>query len=140
MIATKEAERNTLEKIRKMVAELGENSYLAAAFTGAFEIAERNIDDDAAYTTQYYIDQAHTAEGKYQKQLQEMKTARQNDQNKIKLMQTNIEDLNKEIERLQTKLADILQKEEYWRVKATMQESMILTLKAKLYDYMTAVK
>ncbi len=35
MIATKEQERKTLEKIKQMVAELGENSYLAAAFTGA---------------------------------------------------------------------------------------------------------
>ncbi len=46
MIATKEMERNTLEKIKGMVAELGENSYLAAAFTGAFELAEQNIEND----------------------------------------------------------------------------------------------
>lgn len=38
MIATKEEERQVLEKIKKMVAELGENSYLAAAFTGSFEM------------------------------------------------------------------------------------------------------
>jgi len=50
MIATKEQERKALEKIRKMVADLGENSYLASAFTGAFELAEQNIEDDAAYT------------------------------------------------------------------------------------------
>lgn len=46
MIATKEQERKTLEKIKQMVVELGENSYLAAAFTGAFELAERNIEND----------------------------------------------------------------------------------------------
>lgn len=50
MIATKEQERNTLEKIKQMVAELGENSYLAAAFTGAFEMAEQNIEDDFGCT------------------------------------------------------------------------------------------
>lgn len=46
MIATKEQERKTLEKIRQMVAELGEGSYIAAAFTGAFELAEQNIEND----------------------------------------------------------------------------------------------
>lgn len=46
MIATKEQERKTLEKIRQMVAELGESSYIASAFTGAFELAEQNIEND----------------------------------------------------------------------------------------------
>ena len=47
--ATKEQERETLEKIKAMVAELGPDSYLKTAFTGVYEIAEMNIDDDAAY-------------------------------------------------------------------------------------------
>jgi hypothetical protein len=58
MVATKEQERTTLEKIKQLVAELGENSYLATAFTGAFELAEENIENDAAHTTKYYIDRA----------------------------------------------------------------------------------
>ena len=47
--ATKEQEREALEKIKAMVAELGPDSYLKTAFTGVYEIAEMNIDDDAAY-------------------------------------------------------------------------------------------
>ena len=47
--ATKEQERETLENIKAMVAELGPDSYLKTAFTGVYEIAEMNIDDDAAY-------------------------------------------------------------------------------------------
>ena len=35
--ATKEQERETLEKIKQMVAELGPQSYLATAFEGCFE-------------------------------------------------------------------------------------------------------
>lgn len=58
MIATKEQEHKTLKKIKQMVAELGENSYLAAAFTGAFELAEQNIENDWGLTTQEYIDRA----------------------------------------------------------------------------------
>lgn len=46
--ATKEQERETLEKIKSMVADLGPQSYLAAAFQGVFEDAEQNIEDDAA--------------------------------------------------------------------------------------------
>ena len=48
--ATKEQERETLEQIKAMVAELGPQSYLATAFEGCFEDAEQNIEDDAAYS------------------------------------------------------------------------------------------
>lgn len=48
--ATKEQERETLEKIRAMVAELGPQSYLKTAFEGVYEVAEMNIDEDAAYS------------------------------------------------------------------------------------------
>lgn len=47
---SKDTERKALAKIQKIVEDLGENSYLASAFTGAFEIAETNIDWDAAFT------------------------------------------------------------------------------------------
>lgn len=46
MSTTKEQERKALEKIRKIVFDLGEVSYLKMAFDGCFEIAESNIDND----------------------------------------------------------------------------------------------
>lgn len=46
MIATKENEVNTLQKIRRMVADLGEDSYVGAAFDGCFDQAEENIRND----------------------------------------------------------------------------------------------
>ena len=48
--ATKEQERETLEKIKAMVAELGPQSYLKTVFEGVYEVAEMNIDEDAAYS------------------------------------------------------------------------------------------
>lgn len=48
--ATKAQERETLEKIKAMVEELGPQSYLKTAFDGIFEDAEQNIEDDAAYS------------------------------------------------------------------------------------------
>ena len=54
--ATKEQERETLEQIKAMVAELGPQSYLATAFEGCFEDAEQNIEDDAAYSMKARLD------------------------------------------------------------------------------------
>ncbi len=44
--ATKQQEREVLAAIRKMVEELGPQSYLATAFEGCFEDAESNIEND----------------------------------------------------------------------------------------------
>lgn len=63
--ATKEQEREALEKIKAMVAELGPDSYLKAAFTGVFEVAELNIQDDAAYSLKARLEDT-------EKRLQEM--------------------------------------------------------------------
>ena len=46
--ATKQQERDTLEKIQKMVEQLGPDSYLAAAFEGCFDLAAENISNDWA--------------------------------------------------------------------------------------------
>lgn len=48
MIATKEQERKALAQIKKIIDDLGENSYIGTAFEGCFDIAEKNIEDDAA--------------------------------------------------------------------------------------------
>lgn len=50
MIATKEEERKALEKIRKIVEGIGEDSYLSMAFEGCFDDAEANINEDAGYS------------------------------------------------------------------------------------------
>lgn len=63
-IATKQQERDTLAKIRDMVAELGPQSYIKTAFKGSFEDAEQNIEDDAAYS---WYDRAELAEEKVKK-------------------------------------------------------------------------
>lgn len=47
-MATKAEERKALEEIRRIVAGLGNDSYLAMAFDGCFEMAESNIENDFA--------------------------------------------------------------------------------------------
>ena len=56
--ATKDQERETLEKIKAMVAELGPQSYLATAFEGCFEDAETNIENDFAFSMKSRVDTA----------------------------------------------------------------------------------
>lgn len=58
MVATKEQERKALEKIKKIVADLGENSYLGTAFEGCFEDAEDNIENDFAFSMKQRYEKA----------------------------------------------------------------------------------
>lgn len=44
--ATKQQEREALDKIRKLVEQLGPDSYLATTFEGCFQLAAENIDND----------------------------------------------------------------------------------------------
>ncbi len=45
-ISTKEQERKALDQIRKIVENLGPNSYVGTALTGCFDVAEDNIEND----------------------------------------------------------------------------------------------
>lgn len=47
-IATKEQERKALEQIKKIVAELGPDSYVGTALRECFDDAEKNIENDWA--------------------------------------------------------------------------------------------
>ena len=46
MAVTKDEEFKALEKMRKIVEGLGEDSYIGTAFEGCFEVAEDNIRND----------------------------------------------------------------------------------------------
>ena len=45
-MATKDQEREALQQIKALVADLGPHSYIATAFKGVFAIAEENIESD----------------------------------------------------------------------------------------------
>lgn len=59
MIATKEQERKALSQIGKIIDSLGENSYVGTAFTGCFEIAADNIENDFGNSLQAKLDNAY---------------------------------------------------------------------------------
>lgn len=63
-MTTKEQERKALAQIKKIVDSLGEDSYIAAAFEGCFEIAEENIENDFACSMKQRAESAEAkAEG-----------------------------------------------------------------------------
>lgn len=59
MIATKEQERKVLAQIGKIIDGLGENSYVGTAFTGCFDIAADNIENDFGNSLQAKLDNAY---------------------------------------------------------------------------------
>lgn len=64
MAVTKDQERQALQQIRKIVEDLGEDSYIGMAFEGVWDIAEDNIENDFGRSCQDYIDLYHEAEAK----------------------------------------------------------------------------
>ena len=80
-MVTKEMERKALDKIRKIVSELGDDSYVATAFEGCFEVADQNIDNDWGCSL---LQRAESAEKRLEEALDEMHKA----QNEAKLLKT----------------------------------------------------
>ena len=131
--ATKQQERDTLEKIRKMVEQLGPDSYLAAAFEGCFDLAADNIDNDWACSMAESVkdyEAAHAA------------------------AHAVAEEKDSEIARLKTQLAQ-MQETARWngqrcdeeataageaQRRAEAAEAEVIQLKAKLYDLLVAGK
>lgn len=91
MIATKEQERKALEKIRKIVEELGEDSYIGTAFEGCFEVAEENIENDFACSMKQRAESAEKAMHASHNKVSELKT-------ELKKAQDTISKLNSELE------------------------------------------
>jgi regulator of replication initiation timing len=92
MAATKDQERKALEKIKKIVEELGGDSYIGMAFEGCFEIAERNIEDDFGCSMKQRAEKA-------QKDAEYFQQAANN-------FSAEVEKLQKENEKLRTELGE----------------------------------
>lgn len=73
MMATKEQELKALAKIKKIVEELGENSYIGTAFEGCFEVAEDNIGNDFACSMKQRAESAEKALDKANEKIAELK-------------------------------------------------------------------
>ncbi|MCM1524040.1 MAG: hypothetical protein NC120_06240 [Ruminococcus sp.] len=92
-MVTKEQERKALIKIRSIISELGDNSYVGTAFEGCFEIAEENIDYDFCGSMKQNLETA----------VKEIDT--------LKELLTETENLKAEVSRLKERL----EKEQEWK-------------------------
>lgn len=151
-MTTKDQERKALAQIRKIVDGLGEDSYLAAAFEGCFEIAEENIANDWACSLKQQVKSKNEQIQAYVNELNELKD--ENNTYKIQCeknferaeeaearfnaAQRRIDDwvakYNKAIEIANERTNSLLEQQ----VKAVTLETENTKLKAKLYDLMTA--
>lgn len=139
--ATKQQERDTLEKIRKMVEQLGPDSYLATTFEGCFDPAAENIDNDWACSM---ADRARNAE----KRVAELEDKLSEAAHAV------AEEKDAEIAKLKDQLKQI-QETARWngqrcdeeataageaQRRAEAAEAEVIQLKAKLYDLLVAGK
>lgn len=95
--ATKEQEREALEKIKALVAELGPQSYLATAFDGAFEDAETNIENDFGDSYKQRFDGAFEKLEAAKQKIGELEMHK-------RLMQKTIDRLQKERDEMEARL------------------------------------
>lgn len=121
-MATKRNERDTLEVIRQMVADLGPDSYLATAFEGCFEDAEQNIEYDWGCSQKRLADAAaekvtelearvKELEGKLTQEIAEKQQARDEAQAVIKKLEARTLS-DEDLERVITVLGDQAEKAE----------------------------
>lgn len=150
MMATKERERKALEQIRKIVAELGEDSYIGTAFEGCFEIAQQNIDNDFACSMKERKEAAEAAEDMLREkvavltvQIESHKKARELAERTLSnetARANHLADLYTEMKKLadeqeQAKVEAIGKMEAFKDMMQDKNEE-IIQLKARLYDLM----
>ena len=137
-MATKEMERKALDKIRKIVSELGDDSYVATAFEGCFEVADRNIDNDWLCSL---LQRAESAENLLKEALDEMHKA----QNEAKLLKTENIGLREKVLGKDSveKLSVIVQKRIDWlneRIDVTVDQIVELAENPADAEFVRAVQ
>lgn len=146
---TKQQERDALEKIRKIVEQLGPDSYLATTFEGCFDLAAENIDNDWACSM---ADRARRAE-KRAEELEDKLTESVKDYEAAHAAAHAIaEEKDAEITQLKARIQE-LEETARWNGKrcdeeataageaqrrADAAENEVIRLKAKLYDLLVA--
>lgn len=96
-MTTKEQERQAIEKIRKIVEELGENSYVGFAMEGVLELAEDNIREDTAYSMKKNAEIAWERADKTEKENKDLKKEIEDLKKTVEKRGTTISELNTEL-------------------------------------------
>ena len=149
--ATKQQEREALDKIRKIVEQLGPDSYLATAFEGCFGLAAENIDNDWACSM---ADRARSAEMRAEELEDKLAESVKDYEAAHAAAHAVAEEKDAEIAQLKTRIQELLEdskrgcehigklatRAEEAQRRAEAAEAEVIQLKAKLYDLLVASK
>lgn len=130
-MTTKEQEFKALERIKKIIDDLGKDSYIGTAFEGCFEIAKSNIENDWACSMKQRWTSVDSKLRETLKVLSEEKDKNLILNNKVHELMDKREAWNQTYDKLNYKLVD---------TNAELKEAKdeIIRLKAKLFDMMEA--
>lgn len=154
--ATKDQEREALEKIRAILDTLGPDSYVGTAFEGCLQDAEENIENDWACSMKGRIDDLDQENTKLKAKVKELEDklaeSEKNYEAAMDAAHMIANEKETEIASLKAQVSSLAEtgrwnaercdevRSEAWDLqkRAEKAEAEVIRLKAKLYDYMTA--
>lgn len=154
--ATKDQEREALEKIKAILDTLGPDSYVGTAFEGCLEIAEENIENDFACSMKQRVEAVVVENTRLKEKVKELEDKLAESEKDYEAARAAAhlvaDEKDAEIQRLKAQVQELSEKlasaeealedanEEAGNAEARSGEAQaeIIRLKAKLYDYMTA--
>ena len=139
MAATKDQERQALQQIRQIVEDLGDDSYIATAFDGAWELAEENIENDFGKSCAWYINRCCELKMKNTGLSDVIKNLEDelNDRKElIAALEKRIVDLEKSLDSEYKACEDLNNDMLALRHLVELKNLEIMKLKAKLFDLM----
>ena len=154
--ATKDQEREALEKIKAILDTLGPDSYVGTAFEGCLEIAEENIENDFACSMKQRVEAVVVENTRLKEKVKEMEdklaesekdyeaahaaahlVADEKDA-EIQRLKAQVQELSEKLASAEEALEDANEEAGSAEARSGEAQAEIIRLKAKLYDYMTA--
>ena len=142
-MATKQQEREALDKIREILNGLGEESYLGFAFAGCLNDAEMNIDEDAAYSYKERYEFERKKVEKLTAQLEDAKGSVEAMGDRVKAGAARMATTQGQLEaavagkaKAEEEAQNLREEVLILQEEVACQEETVIGLKAKLYDFM----
>ena len=147
-MVTKNDERKALEQIKKIIEKLGDDSYIAVAFEGCFDIAEENINNDFACSMEQKYNNEHEQVVRLLKEISDWNDDYLKQEAEIERLKKEIEtkdqmleqersfkrELNKELEEADRKIEQLESRLEERNETINRYDDELVHLKAKMYD------
>lgn len=145
-MVSKDDERKALDQIKKIINGLGPDSYIGAAIDSTvLELAADNIGNDFLITTTGKLEDAAAKLEESRKELREAMKTRDDLKTEINIISGRLEESERKAEGVRTTCEDIRTRNHELLEELTaaqkerdQMKQEIITLKAKLYDLMTA--